>query len=629
MRLYPYIALRLCAFLIFPLLYSVELEVHAPMLPQDEGNRNLILSQEKIVFDFEPGIRSFDPEEAHVWAAKKWVEAITSPAESEEAFISLIWVNGQQIAALQRQNKIYVTNKGSPKYASMVFEKEIEKELKKYCQQKEDADTCLATLKEKALKLTEIFWGDYKKKAAEDFKRNGLNENRIGFDQIRGHIREAFQDRLSDAWISINDYVTALKGSSLSPIDPDLHKSGPVRLTPFILPPKEQNVGGVNLNHKRKGLRAFLDETKEALGLKPKIEEVPEERKAWNYVSSESSSYDLYRASSRYTDQVVRSLGCAYFEESSLLNGQIISRLLRKGSMDVAQLTDMTNDSIESWCYQQFSQAEQILECKKSISPLFAELNKYYWQSIKAELGKDGKKLSSYDVDVFFENLRKTKAIQNPDHPLGKIHADITSQMEKLKGRWGYRCLSKKGEALGDYRFVKAADEARAVTDSLLKGSLLKYPLRSPPAMCARAVKGAMQAAGIFRTYPGWGNATSMANGFEYENRKHIHLNEGYELKKIETMNPEEAPAYAIIVYGNGNGHVEQKIPTSELAARGIKQMLAYGNKRIDVEDREFAYVSDYIDSAPRNSPKSRLARGDGGNNGRPVLGIYVIMRKS
>lgn len=606
------------------------------LIPLRQGTdlQRSFLSQEKVVFDITMAVSSHDPEEDHVWAAKRWVEALTSPAASEEDFISTLWVNGQQIAALQRQNNIYLRTKGSPRSASLVLEKEIERQLEKYCLRQEVPKECLATLKEKALRLSEIFWGDFKKAASEDFKKNKLNQNKIEFHQIRGHIRDAFRDTQSPAWAAINDYVEALKTSDSSPQVPAASRV-PIPMAVPIVPAQAQ-IPHVNLyptgGHKKEGIRSGLEKAKKRLGQKlgliPEIEDVEEERKPWNYVDSKSQGYDLSRATSRYSEQLIRSLSCGHFEEASLLNGQIIARLLRNGGADVAQLSSMTSRQLESWCYSQFSRGAQIIECKNSLQGPIAELNRYYWQEIKSSLEKDKNSLSSADVDAYFVKLKSTNAAKNPSHPLGKIHAQISDTLARIKGDWDYTCIGDKDEALGDYRSIKAIEEAKKTADRLLS-SLAKNSLRSPNGYCARSVKTAMQAAGIFRNYPGWGNATSMAKGFEYENLKHIHLKEGYELRRMDSIDPLEAPPYAFIVYGNGDGHVEQKIPTADLLQKGIKTMYAYGRKQINVADQEFAYVSDYIDSAPRNNPKSRTARGDGSNNGRPVLGVYVIMRKS
>jgi len=604
-----------------------------PFRPLSDLQRSF-LSQEKTVFDISMSVHSYDPEEDHVWAAKRWVEALTTPAASEAEFISTLWVNGQQIAALQRQNNIYLRKKSSPKSASLVLEKEIERQLERYCLRQSVPKECLATLKEKALRLSEIFWGDFKKAASEDFKKNKLNQNKIEFHQIRGHIRDAFRDPQSPTWLAINDYVEALKASDTPKAGPP-PKDVPIPMAIPIVPnDSTPSVPGSYLDsaHKKAGIRTGLANARkrlaQKLGLAPTIEDVEEERKPWNYVDSNSKGYDLSRATSRYSEQVIRSLSCGHFEDASLLNGQIIARLLRKGGSDVAQLSSSTSRQLESWCYSQFSKAAQILECKNSLQPQIAELNRYYWQEIKSTLEKNQTSISSADIDAYFAKLRSTNAVKNPSHPLGKIHAQISDTLARIKGDWDYNCVGDKDEALGDYRSIKAIDEARTTADRLLS-SLSKSPLRSPNGYCARSVKTAMQAAGIFRNYPGWGNATSMAKGFEYENLKHIHLKEGYELRRLDSIDPLEAPPYAFIVYGNGDGHVEQKIPTTDLLQKGIKTMYAYGRKQLNVADQEFAYVSDYIDSAPRNNPKSRTARGDGSNNGRPVLGVYVIMRKS
>lgn len=603
------------------------------MIPLTDSQKSF-MGFEKNVFDMELSVRSFDPEEDHVWAAKRWVEALTSPVSSEEEFLATLWVNGQQIAALERQNRIFVRSKGSTRNASLVIEKEVEKHLVKYCSMQENSKECLVTLKEKALKLSDIFWGDFKKAASEDFKKNKLNQNKISFHQIRGQIREAFRNPQSDAWVAMNDYMAALKASNITATETGKNSILMPRAIP-IIPPDSGHTGvdvGLGQIEKKAGIHANLAAAKkrlvQKLGIIPKIEEVEEERKPWNYVDSKSTGYDLSRATSRYAQQVVRALACEHFEEASLLNGQIIARVLRAGSSDVAQITSATAAELESWCYSQFSRAAQIIECKNKLSPHFAELNRYYWQGVESAISKNKSSATSTDVDAYFSNLKNSQAIKDPEHPLGKIHANITGALQQIKGDWAYNCLSEKDEALGDYRSIKAIAEAKAISDHLLN-VLKKNPLRSPPAMCAKAVKTGMHAAGLLKSYPGWPNATSLANAFEKENSSHIHLKEGYELKRIETINPLEAPPYSIIVYGNGNGHVEQKIPSSDLVSKGIDTMYAYGKKLLQVKDQEFAYVSDYIDAYPRNHPKSRTSRGDGSNNGRPVLGIYVIMRKS
>ncbi len=378
------------------------------------------LSQEKLVFDIPMAVRSFDPEEEHVWAAKRWVEALTTPASSEEEFISTLWVNGQQIAALQRQNNIYLRTKGSPRGASFVLEKEIERQLEKYCLRQEIPKQCLSTLKEKALRVSEIFWGDFKKAASDDFKKNKLNQNKIEFHQIRGHIRDAFRDPQSATWTAINDYVEALKASDPAGAIPT-SKDVPIPMAVPIVPKKAALVPNPSLylgdSHKKTGIKASLEAAKKRLGQKlglvPEIKDVQEERKPWYYVDSKSQGYDLSRATSRYSEQIIRSLSCGHFEEASLLNGQIIARLLRNGSMDVAQLTSMTSRHLESWCYSQFSKASQILECKNSLQPHIAELNRYYWQEIKVSLERGKANISSADVDAYFAKLRSTNSANN------------------------------------------------------------------------------------------------------------------------------------------------------------------------------------------------------------------------
>lgn len=604
----------------------------AELLSRATEIKQVFLDQEKIVFNSEMPVQSFDVEVEHVWAAKRWVDALTLPVQSEEDFISLMWISGQQIAALERQNKIYLQSKASPKWASYVFEKEFESRFKEYCSGKADPQSCLATLKEKAIRLTEVFWTEFKKQTEDDFTKNGLDKKRISFRQIRGHIREAYRNPESNAWKAMNEYTEALKSAGINLVDGvkvDTHsRPKAIPLVPNGHPSPLTLVVDDN-NGLEKDVVNLINGLATRLGFQPQIQIIPEERKPWNYVDSKSQNYDLLRASSRYSDQVVRSLGCSYFEESSLLNGQIIARLLRQGSMDLAQLTEKTNRSIESWCYSQYTNAEKIISCKEKLGPLFAELNKYYWQEIKQTLEDKKKNLSSEDIDNFFQQLRSSKAAYDSNHRLGQIHMEINATLKNLEGDWGYQCRSVKDEALGDYRVIKATAEQKAVTDNLLK-HLIAHPLRSPPGYCARSVKTAMRAAGIFRTYPSWRRAKQLADGFEDENLNHIHLDEGYELIRLDTLNPGEAPAYSVIVYGGGgDGHVEMKVPTEDLLANGIDKMMGYGQRKINVKDRNFAYVSDYIDSAPRNSPKSRIARGDGSDNGRPVLGIYVIMRKS
>ncbi len=588
-------------------------------------------SQEKAIFRTKLPVKVHDVEEKHVWAAQRWVDALTTPAASEAEFMAELWIVGQQISALMRENRIFVYEKGSYPGASFIFENSIDEKLYAQCHEHPEPENCAKVLKEKALKITNLFWASFKEEAEADFRKNNLDEKRVTQQQIKGHILKSFRNQESPVWLAIKDYVNEKKSLNIRLVEKTSTFSEEVAV--FSPPFAFENIVHPRQSPTDIQVKKSIHDTQVLLKQEgPQSNQrnpVPAERKDWLYVTSKAKPADLARAASRYSVQSVRSLGCSFYKAASLASGQVLARLLQNGSTDLAQISEQTASSLSTWCYAQFALAKEIIECKKTLMPHLAQLTQYYWQEIKLDLESDSVALTSESIDAYFSKLKSDNAIENSSHPLGKINLALSDALARLEPAWGYRCTAVEDEVFGDYRYVAASDEAKEMAKVLLD-HLKGNEHMSPPGYCAQRMRIAYQGVGVLKSSPGWNSAYMYAKGFEKENTNHNYLAEGFEMKKMDFNDPLLAPDYADIVYGGpGHGHIEKKIPVADLLSRGIKTVIGAHGKEIDLTTLTHVYVSDYIDAYPRNHPKSRLAREGTLDNNRPVRGIYVIMRKS